>query len=621
MSGTERLRTLVDSALLETATRSLEGYQQLSQRVRAALFAGERAASGPAGDDAASMIPGSVAGRGAAPPRPPPRTAQVYGLSVSTAYLQTITLELCTLLEARAALGLAEHAVLGSSSAHRPSDARRRSLTESLRRVAWVSKRDTGVARAGKILVALYPEAEGDRQCPDYLAALPYGVHPVAKARVLRDFSAALSHRVERDGVSRPLRNPSAAGEGHERGLVRRALERSALGLRSLFSEWVQQRHGRHPPQPQRPLKLSQLVHELEHTAVEWRVLVQLCQLPATFKSKVEGLYAKWASTANGHLPDYAVFDLGVHQAGGKPQLVHVSMLLRVLSLFESKSPRDLGMSTQTSVDYLERAVLACHDGYVGSVSFGVCAELIERATCHAAALLTNYLGLELWLPHSLAESLYVGRDPPAPLRTLKGHASMNRLLARGVEAALRLQMAVMPVNADGTSGRLLALRHGLAMLERSAVCLLMLLANRMRHQQQAAGGGGGRRGGKGGKGGSQDARADDDGGGGGGGGGVSLLSDAEAEALLLQPLRALSKQLVANRHSEVRARAREGGSFLPSLVLTPFLPPLLLTPFLPPSLAGARARAAPRLRRAARAVPPRAPPPSELPQGVPGEP
>jgi len=80
---------------------------------------------------------------------------------------------------------------------------------------------------------ALYPDASRERDGPDYAAILPYSVHPLARAT-----------------------------------LVKKVVSGSVPEFMSLVVEWLQSRY--------KPLSLGAMLCDLEPTAVQWKMLSEL---------------------------------------------------------------------------------------------------------------------------------------------------------------------------------------------------------------------------------------------------------------------------------------------------------------------------------------------------------
>jgi hypothetical protein len=207
------------------------------------------------------------------------------------------------------------------------------------------------------------------------------------------------------------------------------------------------------PPEPLSPVSLFALVNDLGHTATLWRVYCSpLIDQPATFKSRLTAIDMR-AAKSNLWSDPALRFDLG--DAG---HVVHVSLLLRLISLYESAD--SLQQACQPATDYLESCVRLCHNGGINNVSFATCAELIERASCYSLILLSRHHGMECWLPHSLAQLHLVGHDGTAPLGTAAMLKASAKLLSRTIEAALRLISVVLP-----STGYRVHMHHGLAVL------------------------------------------------------------------------------------------------------------------------------------------------------------
>ena len=455
ISGSARLHRLVESAVLEAATSSLGAFPTLVRRVRQSYHMQDNAEGSR-------------------------RKAHSCSLELSTNYMQTLWFELRVLVDARAVFSIAE------------AKGKLRGMHRQTRdTVSSLSKRQNILAAAGRVATALFPEADRAREAPDYVAALPYAMHPVARARLLREIRAAF-HSSSSD---------------------------SKQPLRECFSDWVGSIHSKSPPQPLRPLPLAALLQNMQHTSVMWHVNVLLCNEPAILKSKLETLQRM--GQAKQLL--YPVFNLAV--AGG---FVHVSMLLRVITMYESAT--NLQQACQAAFHYLECCVNICASGYQANVSFLCCAELIERSCCYSLALLSKWFGVSLWLPHSLADGLFVGREAPTMLKHQYTMKATVRLLSQTLKAADRLRLIVLPDERSGQGarqGRATPPRFGLQMLERTAVVMLTVMMNRARMRKYA---------------------------------GRALFSDQEADSLLLHPLRNLEQQLRSLEHFDLHTRERLHG-------------------------------------------------------------
>ena len=389
---------------------------------------------------------------------------------LSGEYLQTLWHEVLVLLRARVVFRLAGERGLLHDLTTKPDAA-----------ASYAFKRPNAMQAAGMLVSALWPETNRERDVPDLSGTLPHALHPFAKAAMLRKIAAA-----------------------------REAREEPPVPFDSLLTEWLQAVQSKQPPHPLTPVRLVELLNSLELTATQWRVYCSpLVNDPASFKSRLAVIDTR-AAKANLWSDPAVHFDLG--PAGGR---VHVSVLLRLVTLYESAG--GLQQACQPAADYLESCVRLCDNGGLANVSFATCSELIERASCYYLALSTHFSGLEVWLPRSLAALHLLGRDSVSPLRTAAMLKSSTELFSRTIEAALRLCATVLSSTAYRVQ-----MRYGLAMVERTAVMLLLTWVARARIQPYA------RLFGRGG-----------------------FWSAEEAENLLIRPLRALPEQLNAASASE----------------------------------------------------------------------
>ena len=485
VSGSERLRSLVEYAFMSSARRALEMLPSLGKRVRATLFATERTRITERGTS-------SSVGNGKGGPMKP-RQPICSDYDLSDEYLRSLVEEVLSVLDAKAAY----------SVARAPGRRGTREQPLDVTGISYIFDQSAVLRLAGRVVTALIPEAERDRTVSDLSNSLPHALHPVARIRLLREMN-----------------------QMHE-----------SSSLANTAAEWLSAVLGRKPPKPHRALSLAQLLQDLEHTGAAWRVLTQVSLQPSTFKSKVENMVERaHKQRLAPMLPKFLVFDLKSGSKSSSGSQVHVAMLLRLVHLYEADG--DLQQACKPAVDYLEASVSACSDGYAACVSYFTCAELVERVCCYSLAMLTEFSGVELWIPHSHAEALLVSRKAPKTINTSNAFKITSRLLSRGVEAAVRLMQGVMNMAAGGANQDP---RFGFVAVERLAICILIILANRMRHAQAMAGRseeGGGKQGKRGG--GNQDR---------------SILSADEATQLLIAPLMVLTQQLRALPHSKAQER------------------------------------------------------------------
>lgn len=287
ISGSEKLRALLEQAVVTTTTAWLEHFPPpaLGGRLRTKVLSESRG----------------------------PPTAQLCSADVSTRYVELIWLELRVHLDAKAALTAADAlAAAGHRRAALRAPSASRQGSNSSGKLAYLYKRETAIALAGRVVLALCPEASRDRTDPDALATLPYATHPLAQRTLVRLIAAAHTP-VEQDA-------------------------------RALLGEWLQARY--------KGVSLPTLLRDLEPTAVQWRVLSAVGGLRgvATFKARVQFIERE-GSRANIGFP---TFELG-------GQTVHVATLLRTLSLFESAG--DLRAACQPAVDYLKSCATLVHAG------------------------------------------------------------------------------------------------------------------------------------------------------------------------------------------------------------------------------------------------------------------
>lgn len=242
ISGSERLRALVQSALIATTKSCLADFPAVSSRVRARLYEEERSTS-------LTRIEGG--GRSGYRVQGSP---MVCSLPISESYLRLAWLDLCVVLDGRTALGLAVSSSKRAASGHQE---------RSSGGLSYLYSSEYALNCVGKLVMALHPEIQRDRHTPDYSSSLPFALHPAARAQMVATVQQA-------DG---------------------------SLGLPALLIDWLRRR--------QKTISIRDMLQDLEHTAAIWRVCSQLCSQPAAFKSRLMFLEQQGQRHKVGYYPTF----------------------------------------------------------------------------------------------------------------------------------------------------------------------------------------------------------------------------------------------------------------------------------------------------------------------------